>query len=238
MRDVQVIGVCGPSASGKGRLTYSDKPGVDSLASLLNCPFLPMCSDDWFKALRDLPACPHEPPATGNVAWRRDICPELPESQDLPSLYAALQHVVKQLATAPNGAVPDVCVQTPGGRFQLPKTGFCPLLSDQPVYVIVEGFVIFAEPDLVARCNRLFWLEMSCETGSRRRFFRETGRWPRDPDPGYDRFQKIYAGHIYESHRRCRGRMLENIRAREPVVIDVNKDADAVLRDVRDALQV
>lgn len=238
LRDVIVVGVCGPSASGKGRLTYSDEPGADSLTCRLKCPFLPLCSDFWFKAHRDLPACPHEPPAAGNAKWRRDKCPEMPESQDLRSLCVALQHLVLQLGTAPPGLAPDVNVDMPRGRIAYPKAAFGALLSDEPVYVIVEGFVIFAEPDLVARCHHLFWLEMSCETGCRRRFHRQNKRWPQDTEPKFISFREIYTGHIHESHRRCRDRMLGNIRGREHVQIDAEQGADAILRAASSALRV
>lgn len=214
-REVIVVGVCGASGSGKSTLSKY-------LAEELLCPLEVLGSDMWFK-WASLPPCPHG--YTGK-------CPEIPESQDLLMLCEALSSVVYQLATADNGEVPDIVVNTPMEKHVfLSKTG--EQLSDNPVHVIVEGFVIFAESSLVSLCHHLLWLETDCNISCQRRWSRK-----KRGKASLISFQDVYTNHIFKAHEQCRERMLANLKHRAYTVLDANLDECMVRKNALAALGV
>merc|ERR1712190_482621 len=134
-----------------------------------------LCCDDRWKLFPDVPMCTHG--FTGR-------CYELPDAVDFGKLCDMIRVCVSHLAHA---SVDTTLTQTSAA------------LGSGPVYLLVEGFVLFASPELVTLCHELLWLDADCDTCSRRRFFREMGERASVDDSVYTAFRQRYAGHTFKA---------------------------------------
>merc|ERR1719409_1947326 len=143
-RQVCFIGVCGPSASGKSTISRR-------LCAALDSPIIPIQADCFF--VPDLPPCPCRP-------WG---CWELPASVDSALLLTQMQHVSHILAGAET--VPSITIPiTKGHTCCLDAEGVVgKKLGAGPIYVVVEGFLLFADPKVASMFSHCLWLDMDCE---------------------------------------------------------------------------
>lgn len=132
-RTVFVVGIGGPTCSGKSTL-------ATELAEALNTPFQVASADDYFKIPSDWPTCTH---------GYADHCEESADTIDHEALTSHLDRVVEQLRNASHDARPR-------------KVGMIRQRTERIndlVFVVVEGFFIFAEARLVGLCDYLIWLD-------------------------------------------------------------------------------
>lgn len=111
-------------------------------------------------------------------------------------------------------------------------------MTEDPVVVVVEGFLIFAEPSLVDVCTHLVEIGLDGRTGAIRRCRRERGDPTAVPDDRYLRFCR----HIYSHHMEIREQMSQNASQRAAALgrrlisVDGASPQEEVLRTVLDEL--
>lgn len=208
-RSVAFIGVCGPSASGKSTV-------CTRLAAALGSPLIAIQADWYFKP--DLPACPSCP-----------RCWECPSSVDVDLLLSQLAVVAQVLAS--EDAVPTLTIACTKGRTKcLDAEGFVgTTLSDETVYVVVEGFLLFADPRLVTLLTHCLWLDVDGSTGAMRRFAREGNPGPYDDsNRRFVKYKNNFLGHIYKHYEEFRDLQLRNAGDRVCAQLDASLPADEV----------
>lgn len=219
-REVFFIGICGPSASGKSTIT-------SRICTALDSPLIPVQGDWFFKS--PLPCCPHRP----NGCW------ELPTSVDSALMLTQLESIASVFVAA--DTIPSVTIQQTKGRHKcLDAEGLVGRsLGAGPVYIIVEGFLLFADPKLASKFLHCLWLDMDCATGTMRRFKRDGGHGDcNDANPDFVKYRKEkYGGHIYPHYEEFRPLQLSNVKGKLRARIDVNRPANVVAEEAVDVLQ-
>jgi len=210
-REVRVLAVGGPSACGKTTL-------AQSLVDALGCP-VHVFSADGFGV-----------PELCILNDARRKCFEQPTGINFDLLVSQLQHVTELLGTSQ--AVPEVVIQRRPhkGPLSLSKVGNVGKpLGPGPVYVIMEGFLLFTDPRICAMLYAALMLEMDEATGAKRRFEREgLGTWNLE-----DPICREYAGgeqepaghnynHIWQHHVLNKPAQLQNVGSRLAGTIEIN----------------
>eukprot|EP00405_Crypthecodinium_cohnii_P014467 CAMPEP_0206461174 /NCGR_PEP_ID=MMETSP0324_2-20121206/25197_1 /ASSEMBLY_ACC=CAM_ASM_000836 /TAXON_ID=2866 /ORGANISM="Crypthecodinium cohnii, Strain Seligo" /LENGTH=312 /DNA_ID=CAMNT_0053933031 /DNA_START=68 /DNA_END=1006 /DNA_ORIENTATION=- len=161
-REVFFVGVAGPSGSGKTTL-------AEKLAEELKSPFEALSLDDYI--VQDWQ--PWTP------KWGRDR--ESPKGidfrafcQDLDCLRDCLRSARVlpskfETGTSENSAL---C----GGRKDRLRKGLPDELGPHQVYVVIEGFLLFWDEDLVSNMSCCLWLEPTVDVCCSRRMLRSKGR--------------------------------------------------------------
>ena len=112
---------------------------------------------------------------------------------------------------------------------QLVKTG--EMLDTGPIYLFVEGLVIFAEPSLVALMHELVWLDVPWRIAADRRYKRGS-RLENCEDA-----KLVYRDHVHVAHTQCR-RLLEfNVQHRHVLKVNAAAGKEQVFREVLAALE-
>jgi len=211
-RDVLFIGICGPSGSGKSTI-------AKRLAAVLGSPIIPIQADWFFKTFSEFHSCP-----------QREHCWELSTSVDSTCLAAQLQLISCKLAAA-DKVVPSITITTTKSCTRcLDAEGLVGSnLPSGPIYVIVEGFVLFANPQLVAILDHGIWLDMDMITGAIRRYSREGRVGPSDlTNPIFVQYVDEFYRHIFEHHAADRELQLGIIRGKLCARIDATEKPEAV----------
>lgn len=151
---VLLVGVGGPSGTGKSSL-------ASLLAEALQSPVEPITMDSYFMPWQ----MPHVPGFGKN--W------ELPENIDLPSFQKDLLRVLGTLSHC--SEVPRTLQVTRSGE-NIVRREFAgrPLRSDAPVFVIVEGFLLFYFVELAPLFDVALWIECPRDVCLNRRFHRNS----------------------------------------------------------------
>ena len=135
-RTVIVIGVLGLSGTGKSSL-------CQRLSRTLNSPFEPISTDWYLRKPRELPQCIHRA-SIASMQWNQERCYELPCCYDLNGLHDELLQLVSHVAQCEKADLHPYYLRTPKRRQRrLQSAG--ELLDHEPAYLIVEGFILFAE---------------------------------------------------------------------------------------------
>jgi hypothetical protein len=96
-------------------------------------------------------------------------------------------------------------------------------LDSSPAYVVVEGFVLFAEPPLVDLLDHLVWLKCSAVTASQRRCLREHSG-PMGAD--------LYMHHVAVAHEQYQGLLRRNVEHRTVIEVDAEQAEEAMTATV------
>ena len=152
-RQVFFVGVCGPTGSGKSTL-------AEALAQEVASPIHPIGADMFFKfpGSSDFGSCPQR---------RFHNCWEHPDSVDHALLLKRLKRIKQQFATAT--ITPEIVLKGPRGERKLNvKKGIDidKQLGKDPVVILVEGFLLFADKNLTTFLDYHLFLDLKRETGS------------------------------------------------------------------------
>ena len=207
-REVIVVGVFGASGAGKTSLCRR-------LSYELNSPFEAISTDWYLRRESDLPPCPHHA-ADPNMQWCQDRCYELPCCYDLNALHDELLTCVSHVAQCKTLNLHPYHFRTPRTRRRrLRPAG--EWRDNVPSYIIVEGFILLAEPAIVHQLTKLVWLHVPWDISFTRRCKR-AGRISREE----------YKEHVDEAHRCCLNLYRRNVADRDVHEIDATGDADVV----------
>ena len=211
-RQVRVIGIGGPSCSGKSTLAMQ-------LAKQLRSPLVPLCADWYFKPVKAFDRC-----ASCKSCW------ELPTSVNSELLVRELHKLMETLRTSG-----EVELTTMRRTFNATAEGAELLEADEPVYVVLEGFVLFSDPRVVKLLYAAVWLDLPFEEGAMRRFLRQAG----DPAKAgaFERYRDIHYKHIYDHHLEFRHAQLTNVAIKLVCRIDALLAPEAVLNTATIALK-
>jgi len=190
-REVRIIAIGGASASGKSTL-------ASELNAKLHSP-IEVFTADGFGA-----------PVACTLQRARSKCLEEPSSVDWDLLVSQIRAVVDVLGDPAIERVPDIVIQRRPhkGPLSVSKDRVGTTLGRGPVYVILEGFLLFVEPRICTMIHAAIWLDMSEPAGARRRYEREgRGAWdPNDAaceeyatgaqDPTGNNFMHIWKHHL------------------------------------------
>merc|ERR1712232_699454 len=198
---------------------------AEVLAQELRSPIRHIQADWFFKAR--LPKCP-----------KSSACWELPASVDCPLMVSELRRIAGELSAK---TVPSITLQGTNKRkvkLDLPGVVGTRIVA-RPVVIVVEGFVLFAEPSLVELMSNFIWLDMDSMTGAVRRYLRSrAGPGPPDEsNPAFRKWKKEgYDGHIYQHYEELKTLQLENVErtGRPAVRIDASLAKDVVLQTALD----
>ena len=164
------------------------------------------------------------------MQWSQKRCYELPCSYDLNGLHDELLFLVKHVAQCKKGAFHPYFLSTPRQRSRRLQSTIFEVLDNVPTYIIVEGFILFAEPAIVHQLDKLVWLQVPWHLSSERRCKRE-GR-PRNDNT----FHMVYRDHIHAAHLSVQGLLRRNVAHRHVHEVGASGDADDVFRKVFDSL--
>ena len=216
-REVIVLGVLGPSGAGKTSL-------CQRLSHALNSPFEPISTDWYLRQSQELPRCLHRA-ADSSMQWSQERCYEMPSCYDLNGLHDELLKFVNHVAQCKKADLHPYYLRTPRRRRRrLQPAGV--LLDNVPTYLIVEGFILFAEPAIVDQLNELVWLHVPWQISCERRYKR-AGRVSHR-----DAFRMLYKEHVHAAHRSCQRLFRRNVAHRDVHEIDATGDADVVYQRV------
>ena len=211
-RTVIVIGVLGPSGTGKSSL-------CQRLSRTLNSPFEPISTDWYLRKPRELPQCIHRA-SIASMQWNQERCYELPCCYDLNGLHDELLKFVNHVAQCKKADLHPYYLRTPRRRRKrLQPAGV--LLDNVPTYLIVEGFILFAEPAIVHQLTKLVWLHVPWLISFKRRCKR-AGRIS----------HQEYKEHVHAAHRSCQRLFQRNVAHKDVHEIDATGDADVVYQKV------
>lgn len=149
---------------------------------------------------------------------------------DLPRLADQLRFVIQALSSA--SVVPSITLRTEEVRGQccldVPgKKGAA--FDDGPVILIVEGFVLFADAEVVQLCHHLVCIDLDCDTSCKRRFLRERSSPADEKSPQYMQFRARYGAtgtcSIWHHHLEAKEAMTALTRDRPRIMIDGRKPA-------------
>ena len=216
LREVIILGVQGPSGAGKSSLARA-------LCQWLRSPWEPIGTDLYRRHDSNMLCCPHQAPDVGKQ-WDQEHCFEFPASYDLNLLHDDIGKLRHLTATA-SGPEPF--------WLRTPAYGWCALKHTQtlwgssPMYIIVEGFVLFAEPAIVKQLDVLVWLDIPWELAAERRLRREKKR----PDER-EEFISTYKDHIHKVERSCRSLYRRNTASREVLHADASRTPAQMLRAI------
>ena len=198
------------------------------LAEALQSPIRTLSADWFFKKMRDIRPC-----------RTHARCSELASSVDAEGLAQDVYELSAALASAPTGPVPELKF---GHRAHgvhgvsatrpvtVSRSGF--ILTNEPVYVVIEGFVLFADPGVCAMLHAAIWLEAEDgEMLARRRFIRNGG----EDEEAWRAFREDFIDHVYAHHLQAAPSMLVNA---DPILsgtitITANTTVDAVVAEAR-----
>ena len=222
-RQVIFVGVEGPSGSGKTSL-------ATWLASALESPYGVISTDCFVRAANDIPTCPHVAPE-GCRQWDATKCYELPGAYDLNLLVDELRNMRTLIGVSTR--LPTIWLKLrPGSYRERKPRKHVPLA--QTVYIVVEGFVLFMEPQVVETCTYLLQFDVPPEVSCQRRFRRE-----RKLEHQRQGFEEHYFHHVHAARqsllplvdRSVAGRCVWRIDA----VADQSSVKKAVLKVLLDA---
>ena len=160
-REVRIIAIGGASASGKSTV-------ASELNKMLSSP-IEVLTADGFGA-----------PVRCTLQSARSKCLEEPSSVDWDLLVSQIQAVVDVLGDPAVDSVPDIVIQRRPhkGPLSVAKDRVGKYLGPGPVYVILEGFLLFVDRRICAMVDAAVWLDMAEATGAQRRYEREgRGVW-------------------------------------------------------------
>ena len=216
-RPVIVVGVLGPSGTGKSSL-------CQRLSRNLNSPFEPLQTDWYARKPQELPQCIHRS-SIPSMQWNQEHCYELPCCYDMNGLHDEMLKLVSHMAQCDKADLHPYYLRTPKRRQRrLQSAG--ELRDHEPAYLIVEGFILFAEPAIVQQLNELVWLKVPWQISCERRYKR-AGQFS-DPDA----FRVVYKEHIHVAHISCQGLFLRNVAHRDVHEIDATDNANVVYEKV------
>ena len=159
------------------------------------------------------------------MQWDQEHCYELPCCYDMNGLHDEMLKLVSHMAQCDKADLHPYYLRTPKHRQRrLQSAG--ELRDHEPAYLIVEGFILFAEPAIVQQLNELVWLKVPWQIRCERRYKR-SGRFS-DPDT----FRVIYKEHIHVAHLSCQGLFLRNVAHRDVHEIHATDDANVVYEKV------
>lgn len=182
-RAVRIIAVGGASASGKSTV-------ASELNTMLGSP-IEVFTADGFGA-----------PVQCTLQGERSKCFEEPSSVDWDLLVAQLRKVVDILSDPAIEHVPEIVIQRRPhkGPLSVSKDRVGAPLGAGPVYILLEGFLLFTDARVCEMLQAAVWLDIDEATAARRRFERE-GRGTWDPDDAtcreYLTGEKDPCGHNY-----------------------------------------
>ena len=229
-RSVRIIGICGASATGKTVL-------ATKLAEV--SPVVMLSADWYFHKPRKIGPCRKSP-----------CCWEQLSSVDLEALAQDLRELTTDLSRAPPGPVPDLLFGSSAHNVygvgknnpaRITRDGFT--LTNEPVVVVVEGFLLFGDPDVCEQLHAgIFLTADDGELLARRRFQRSGGSL--EGAAAWASFRDEYMSHIYQHHLRAAPGMLANAASilcgtikitESKTVDDVVAEAKALLEGGGDA---
>lgn len=182
-REVRIIAIGGASASGKSTV-------ASELNKMLSSPIEVFTADGFGAPV----VCP--------LHSMRDKCLEEPSSVDWDLLVSQIQAALDVLSDPSVDQVPDIVIQRRPhkGPLSLSQNRIGTPLGPGPVYMILEGFLLFVEPRICAMLHAAVWLEMTQSIGAKRRYEREgRGVWDLSDTMCKEYFtgEKDPAGHNY-----------------------------------------
>lgn len=218
-RKVIIVGVAGASGSGKTALSnnlskkYVPISGTEgrpdctlSDSSARFNSVTTAISSDWYFDNAKMPLF-----EDGELNW------ETPQGVDYDRLICQLNFVKNKLET---------CNVVPGPEFLEVETTRGPRrllasnleggepMDDSSIVLFVEGFLLFANFDVVKMCDERIWLEVDCDTALARRFQREKRKW----DEELDIFSKWFRDTVWKHYEIYRPLQKSNA---SPFVIEV-----------------
>lgn len=111
-------------------------------------------------------------------------------------------------------------------------------LSDEPVYIVVEGFLLFAHAGIVAMMSHCLFLSIDGDTGAMRRYLRTGGSIPcDDSNSNFVKFKRNYKGHIFKHYEEFRDMLIRNAGDKLRARIDGTLQQDEVARIAVSALK-
>jgi len=163
---------------------------------------------------------------------RSQKCYDLPVAYDLNLLHDEVLSLVDHLSTCHADAVTPHWLQTPSGSRSLRAMHKLPDDPLATVYVIVEGFIILAEPALVHQYSQIVWLQTSWREACARRYRRQRKKQHEAV------FRQEYQGHIHAAYESCLALYKRNVAHKRVHYINGDGDRHQVLSAVRIALHV
>ena len=214
-RKVVVIGVDGPSGSGKTSLARW-------LHSVLGSPYDAISTDSFVRLSDDIPTCPHVA-SEKCKQWNNAKCFELPAAYDLNLLVDELLAMKSLIACA--RVLPTIWLKLPGSYRKMKPRRELP--AHAPCYVVVEGFVLFIEPQVTQLCSHLLRLHVPPEESCRRRFHRE-GKMAQQ----WQAFQEHYFHHVHATRQSLQALADRNVADRVVWHVDATADCGLVRTSV------
>lgn len=193
-RRVCVLGIAGASGSGKTTLARA-------LADHFHSPLRPLSGDYFFDTAK-MPCHP-----TWGLDW------ETPAGFDSALLAGEIRRVVELLATSESvpGRVLIECRERGGARSSSmnvarprPPAVEAGDKAD-PLVIVVEGFLLFHDPELAGACTCRVWLDLDLDLGILRRFNRDMGG-----AGDLDMFSEWYRDLVWSAYERNRPVQLAN----------------------------
>jgi uridine kinase len=221
-RRVVIIGVEGRSGSGKSSL-------AQWLSRELKSPYNAIGTDSFVRKAHHLPVCPHLAPPNC-VQWCRKACYELPGAYDLNLFKEEIVRVRKILESCSNGHVPVVYLETP--KNYVPLRPRQDLEHAAPVYLVVEGFILFVEPQIIGECKHLLRLSVPPAQSCLRRFHRE-----RKAPKQWQGFRLQYLYHVDAARQSLMPLVERNLAGRHVHNVDASGDQEAVRQTVLQAIR-
>ena len=224
-REVIILAVHGSSGAGKSCLAHQ-------LCHWLQCPWEPIGTDVFRRSYRNLPCCPHQ--ATDpKRQWNQKFCYDLPASYDLQLLQEELAKLRHVTATSEEGQGEPFWFKTPQyGVLALKRTPY-PLVN-APTYIVIEGFVVLAEPAIVSQLDHVVWLQIPWELAAERRFNRERRRHA--SKQSFENFILTYKDHIYKAEQSCVMLYCRNVSFEVVHCVDASQSPCQVLHAVLQSL--
>ena len=221
-RQVNVWAICGPSGAGKSTLARH-------LESSLLSPISPISTDLFVRNPSEVPPCPHLAPE-GCKQWCREHCWERPCAYNLAMLHSELKGLIEELGAC-ESKPKKLDIMTPSGPEPLRWKGFTTATSCD---IIIEGFVLFAEPKLVHLATHRIMLGLEWEEAADRRYRRNrkcrkgSRRLPLDSES----FRAHHQHHVHIAHMETKALMDANLEGREVLRLDAALEAPQMMTGV------
>lgn len=206
-----LVGIGGPSGCGKTTLTRE-------LVDRLETPLGSICADNFF----DHTQAPMEMRQVwGSKKEKLERNLEDPEAVDAKLLVSELYRVGQCLAEE-EYTPKKVSLQTPlDSGVNLTRKGHArpgSALGSDPLVLLVEGFLLYHNPEVAGACTLRLWIDIDCGTAMRRRY-------QRDGDPECemdDKFIDWYENVVWPNYEKHRSVQLDNANCYDPAVFRIN----------------
>lgn len=124
---------------------------------------------------------------------------ETPQGVDFELLRTELQRVITTLARCT--ALPaSLTLETAGGPFPLLRPEAKLPEGDEAVVLVVEGFLLYADPELASLLSFRLWLDVDCDTACQRRWRRRMKKRAQEEQPPTEEFKEWYEQVVWFHH--------------------------------------